>query len=79
MLMIYKDLYGIRYVKLQKKVKEWINLSVDSFHHNIRAVRIEFRRWANNILKPLAIDQNNLKKIKEILSIIKNLSIISTF
>jgi hypothetical protein len=58
MLMIYKDLYGIRYVKLQKKVKEWANLSVDSFlHHNICAVRIELRRWANNILKPLAIDQ----------------------
>jgi hypothetical protein len=57
MLTIYKDLYGIGYVKLQKKVKEWANLSVDSLHHNICAVRIELRRWANNILKPLAIDQ----------------------
>jgi hypothetical protein len=57
MLTIYKDLYGIRYVKLQKKVKEWANLSVNSFHYNIYAIQIKLRRWANNILKPLAIDQ----------------------
>jgi hypothetical protein len=57
MLTIYKDLYGIGYVKLQKKVKEWANLSVDFLHHNICAVQIELWKWANNILKPLAINQ----------------------
>jgi hypothetical protein len=49
---LYKDIHGISYADLKKKVSHWFIQSNTSIQHNVKKARKKMFGWANTILKP---------------------------
>mgnify|MGYP005853465407 CR=1 FL=1 len=57
MITLYKDLKGISYNKLKNELEGTFQLSVNSYHHNVYAVREALRCWSKNVLTVPQLDK----------------------
>jgi hypothetical protein len=52
LVTLYKDIHGIGYDALRKHIHPFWDLSNEAIQRNIKYVRTELRRWANQIIEP---------------------------